>query len=79
MPAFSRTGFYIGVNGGAAFGTSTRNFGGPASPGFDTSGGLAGGTIGFSYQTGLSTCQTKNDWFATTRAVRLRLRPGAAL
>ena len=67
VPAFSRTGFYIGVNGGGAFGTSTHNFDALGSPSFDTSGGLAGGTIGFNYQTGLSTCLTKNDWFATTR------------
>jgi outer membrane immunogenic protein len=39
------------------------NFGGLGSTSFDTSGGLAGGTIGG----GLSTCQTKNEWLATAR------------
>jgi outer membrane immunogenic protein len=51
-PVFNWTGFYIGVNGGGAFGTSTYNFAGLASTGFDTSGGLIGGTIGFNYQMG---------------------------
>jgi outer membrane immunogenic protein len=51
-PAFSWTGFYIGVNGGGAFGNSSYNFAGLTSTGFDTSGGLVGGTIGFNYQMG---------------------------
>jgi outer membrane immunogenic protein len=46
------TGFYIGVNGGGAFGTSTYDFGGLGSTSFHTSEGLAGGTIGFNSQTG---------------------------
>ena len=51
-PIFTWTGFYVGVNGGGAFGTSTYNFGGLGSTSFDASGGLAGGTIGLNYQTG---------------------------
>jgi len=47
-PTFSWTGF----NGGGPFGTSTSTFAGLASPSFKTSGGLAGGTIGFNDQTG---------------------------
>ena len=63
-PAYSWTGFYVGVNGGYAFGTDkTYNileFDGissfvPASsalPGtYHTDGGLAGGQIGANYQT----------------------------
>lgn len=43
---FSWTGFYLGVNGGGAWGTSKWT-----TPGsIDTSGGLVGGTIGYNYQ-----------------------------
>jgi outer membrane immunogenic protein len=45
-PAYNWSGFYLGINGGGGWGrsdwTSTGNFG--------TSGGLAGGTIGYNYQ-----------------------------
>jgi outer membrane immunogenic protein len=51
-PTFSWTGFYVGVNGGGAFGNSTYTLAGLVSPSLKTSGGLAGGTIGFNYQTG---------------------------
>ena len=48
-PIFSWTGFYVGVNGGGAFGRSS--FSAPfASGSFDTSGGLVGGTLGYNYQ-----------------------------
>jgi outer membrane immunogenic protein len=43
------TGFYIGVNGGGAWGRSEWT-GVPDK--FDTSGGLIGGTIGYNWQTG---------------------------
>lgn len=52
VTVFKRTGFYIGVNDGGAFGTSTYNSGGPGSTSFDASDGLAGGPIGFNCQTG---------------------------
>lgn len=60
-PAFSWTGFYIGVNGGGAFGQSTYNFAGMVNPGFDTSGGLIGGTVGFNYQIGRSVWGLEGD------------------
>ena len=45
-PPFTWTGFYVGLNGGGAFGPlGSSNF---ASP----SGGLFGGTIGYNYQMG---------------------------
>ena len=48
-PAFTWTGFYIGVNGGYGFGSSTWNA--PASTGaFNTDGFLVGGTIGANWQ-----------------------------
>jgi outer membrane immunogenic protein len=54
IPLYNWSGFYLGINGGGAwgrsrfdsplFGTSTGNF--------NTSGGLVGGTVGFNWQTG---------------------------
>jgi len=49
---FTRTSFYIGVNGGGAFGTSTYNSGGQGSTSFDASDGLAAARSGFNCQTG---------------------------
>ncbi len=49
---YNWTGFYVGINGGGGFGGSS-SFSAPfASSSFDTSGGLAGGTIGYNWQTG---------------------------
>jgi outer membrane immunogenic protein len=47
-PAFSWTGFYIGLNGGGGFGRSAWD----STGSFNTSGGLVGGTIGYNYQIG---------------------------
>ena len=48
-PAYNWTGFYVGINGGGAFGHSelsnTRG-----STGYNVTGGLVGGTIGYNYQ-----------------------------
>jgi outer membrane immunogenic protein len=50
-PPFTWTGFYIGINGGGAFGRS--NFATPFDTGsFDMDGGLVGGTLGYNYQMG---------------------------
>jgi outer membrane immunogenic protein len=45
-PPFTWSGFYLGVNGGGAFGTSTWDTAGS----INTSGGFVGGTIGYNYQ-----------------------------
>ncbi len=46
QPAFTWTGFYVGINGGYGFGEmSNTSFSNP-------SGGLVGGTIGYNYQMG---------------------------
>jgi outer membrane immunogenic protein len=45
-PAYTWSGFYIGVNGGGAWGRSDWTTTGS----FDTSGGFVGGTIGYNYQ-----------------------------
>jgi outer membrane immunogenic protein len=45
---YNWTGFYLGINGGGGFGHS--NWNGVGSNGFNTSGGLVGGTIGYNWQ-----------------------------
>jgi outer membrane immunogenic protein len=59
VPMFSWTGGYVGVNGGGAWGqtdhtVSASIIGSPAvtTGNFDVDGGLAGGTVGYSYQIG---------------------------
>ena len=47
-PAYNWTGFYLGVNGGGGFGTSAWS----STGSFNLIGALAGGTIGYNYQTG---------------------------
>src|SRR5579872_2576180 len=52
-PLFSWTGFYIGINGGGAFGTSSWSDPNDVPTGnFSTSGALVGGTLGGNYQLG---------------------------
>jgi len=45
-PPYSWTGFYIGVNGGGALGRSNWDSAG----GYNLTGGLVGGTVGYNYQ-----------------------------
>jgi outer membrane immunogenic protein len=54
-PAFTWTGFYVGVNGGYGFGSSGGDFGNP-------SGGLVGGTAGYNYQIGQFVLGVEGDW-----------------
>src|SRR5262249_60049292 len=52
LTAYDWTGFYIGINGGGAWGQSS--FDGPTGTGgnFNTSGWVAGGTAGYNLQYG---------------------------
>ena len=60
VQAYNWTGFYVGVNGGGGFGTSTwSNVGG--STGFNLSGGVVGGTIGYNYQMGQTVFGLEGD------------------
>jgi outer membrane immunogenic protein len=48
--AYNWTGFYIGVNGGGGWGRSSWDATSASTGGFDVSGGLVGGTVGYNYQ-----------------------------
>jgi outer membrane immunogenic protein len=48
VPIYNWTGFYIGANGGGGWGHSKWD----STDGFNVSGGLIGGTIGYNYQAG---------------------------
>ncbi len=59
-PAWTWTGFYIGVNGGGGWGRS--DFSAPFATGsFDTSGWLVGGTLGYNYQMGPAVLGIEGD------------------
>lgn len=53
-PAFSWSGFYVGINGGYGFGKSrwTDNTFGGTTGDFNVKGALVGGTLGYNLQTG---------------------------
>jgi outer membrane immunogenic protein len=72
VPVFTWTGFYIGANGGYAFG-NTNNWsvtgsgaGGPpvgsATQNFNPTGFLAGGTVGANYQISWAVLGVEGDW-----------------
>jgi len=54
---YNWTGFYIGINGGGGWGTS--DIGGS---GFDTAGGLVGGTLGYNWQMGQGVFGLEGDF-----------------
>ena len=58
MPAFSWTGFYVGINGGGAWGRSNWAASGTS---FDTSGGVVGGTVGYNWQAGPTVFGVEGD------------------
>jgi outer membrane immunogenic protein len=49
VAAYNWTGMYVGVNGGGGFGHSTWS-GATGTSGFNTTGGVVGGTVGYNYQ-----------------------------
>ena len=52
-PAYaSWSGFYVGINGGYGFGKSSWSGGGFTTGDFDVKGAMAGGTVGYNFQTG---------------------------
>ncbi len=56
-PGYNWTGFYLGVNGGGGFGRSSWD----STGGFDLTGALAGGTIGYNYQYGRAVIGAEGD------------------
>ncbi len=61
-PAFSWTGFYIGLNAGYAFGQSNWTSPMGSTGWFDVNGPLAGGTIGGNYQIGQIVVGAEGDF-----------------
>lgn len=62
VPPFSWTGFYVGINGGGAWGKSKwSNAAGATTGNFDTSGGLVGGTVGYNVQMGQAVFGLEGD------------------
>jgi outer membrane immunogenic protein len=57
VPVYNWTGFYIGINGGGGFGRSQWD----STSGFNTSGGLVGGTVGYNYQFGKGVVGLEGD------------------
>jgi outer membrane immunogenic protein len=50
VPFFSWTGFYIGAQGGGAWGDSVQTFNAGSTGRYDISGGEVGGTVGYNWQ-----------------------------
>jgi outer membrane immunogenic protein len=55
--AYNWSGFYVGINGGGAWGTSKWDLNG----GRNISGGLVGGTVGYNYQFGQAVFGVEGD------------------
>jgi outer membrane immunogenic protein len=57
---YNWTGFYVGINGGYGWGTSTWSL--PPGAGIRPKGWLFGGTIGYNYQMGSIVLGLEGDW-----------------
>ena len=64
VPYYNWGGFYLGINGGAAFGTVVP--GAPGVTNFGDTGFLIGPTAGFNYQMGSFVFGLEGDWDYTT-------------
>ncbi|THD62650.1 MAG: porin family protein [Bradyrhizobium sp.] len=64
VAVYDWSGFYIGVNGGGGWGHSHFQFIGDPDSSHDTSGGLAGGQIGYNWQMGtwVFGLEADGDW-----------------
>jgi outer membrane immunogenic protein len=59
-PVYNWTGFYLGINGGGAFGQSSFEGAVPSGT-YNVSGGLVGGTIGYNWQIGQAVLGLEGD------------------
>jgi outer membrane immunogenic protein len=57
VPVYNWTGFYVGINGGGAFGKSAWDTAGNRN----VDGGLVGGTVGYNYQFGQAVAGVEGD------------------
>jgi outer membrane immunogenic protein len=57
---YNWTGFYVGINGGGGWGSSSWSAA-TGSNRFDTSGGVVGGTLGYNYQMGQAVFGLEGD------------------
>jgi outer membrane immunogenic protein len=60
VQAYNWTGAYVGINGGAGWGRSNTSIPFPTG-GFNTSGGVVGGTIGYNWQMGQTVFGLEGD------------------
>ena len=77
VPAYNWSGFYLGVNGGGAWGTSNWS---AVSNSFNLSGGQVGGTAGMNWQTGRAVFGLEGDvdWSGVRGTAAPALCPGCA-
>jgi outer membrane immunogenic protein len=77
VPAYNWSGFYVGVNGGGAWGTS--NWSTPSNS-FNLSGGQVGGTAGMNWQAGRAVFGLEGDvdWSGVRGRAAPTLCPGCA-
>jgi outer membrane immunogenic protein len=63
-PSFTWTGFYAGINGGGGWGKSQWSLAPFETPSFGVSGGMAGGQLGYNWQSGawVFGIETDLDW-----------------
>ena len=75
VPAYNWSGFYLGVNGGGAWGTSNWS---AVSNSFNLSGGQVGGTAGMNWQTGHAVFGLEGDvdWSGVRGTAAPALCPG---
>ncbi len=61
-PAWNWSGFYIGINGGGAFGSSGWSTTRGDTGNFNVNGGMVGGTVGYNYQMGQVVIGIEGDY-----------------